>query len=93
MLKLAALEYSAPQILSSRSDDATSQLAAKFAVSAAIAHPLLAQLFFVEAGLPQLSTPCSSAVAITSIAIIVMAIPGPDIDTPGPDLKVHLREC
>jgi hypothetical protein len=61
----------------SGSDDATSQLTAKFAVSAAIAHSLLAQLFFVEAGLPQLSTPCSSAVAITPIAIIVMAIPGP----------------
>jgi hypothetical protein len=57
----------------SRSDDATSQLAAKFAVSATIAHPLLVQLFFVKAGLPHLSTPCSSAVAITSITIIVMA--------------------
>jgi hypothetical protein len=77
----------------SRSDDATSQLATKFAVSAAIAHPLLAQLFFVEAGLPQLSTPCSPAVVITSIAIIVMAIPGPDMDTSRPDLHAHLREC
>jgi hypothetical protein len=56
-------------------------------------HPLLAQLFFVEAGLPQFSTPCSSAVVITSIAIIVMAIPGPDIDTSRPDLHAHLREC
>jgi len=67
-------------------------LSAKFPVSAAIAHPLLAQLLFVEAGLPQLSTPCSSAVAITSIAIIVMAIPGPDINTSRPDLHAHLGE-
>jgi hypothetical protein len=36
---------SAPQILSEPVGHATSQLAAKFAVSVAIAHPLLAQLF------------------------------------------------
>jgi hypothetical protein len=53
---------------------------------------LLAQLFFVEAGLPQLSTPCSGAVVITAIAIIVVAIPGADIDTPRSDLNTHLRE-
>jgi len=54
---------------------------------------LLAQLFFVEAGLPQFSTPRSSAIVITSIAIIVMAMLGPNIDTSRPDLHAHLREC
>jgi hypothetical protein len=68
-------------------------LPAQFTVSSAIAGPLLAQLFFVEAGLPQLSTPCSSAVTITAIPIIVMTITGADIDTPRPNLNAHLREC
>jgi hypothetical protein len=53
---------------------------------------LLAQLLFVEAGLPQLSTPSSSAVAVAPIAIIVMAISRPDIDASRPDLNAHLRE-
>jgi hypothetical protein len=53
---------------------------------------LLAQLLFVEAGLPQFSTPSASAVAVAPIAIIVMAISRPDIDASRPDLNAHLRE-
>jgi hypothetical protein len=74
-------------------------LSAKFPVSAAIAHPLLAQLFFVEAGLPQLST-LSPSIAITAlvailapIIIIIMAmIARTDIDASRADLEISLRE-
>ena len=66
-------------------------LPAQFTISAAIAHARFAQLFFVEASLPQFSAPCSSIV--TPIALLIVAmVPRTHMDSSRPDLNVNLRE-
>jgi lysylphosphatidylglycerol synthetase-like protein (DUF2156 family) len=48
-------------------------LPAEFAISPAVAHALLAQFFFVKAGLPQLST-LSPSIVRTVVAIVAATI-------------------
>jgi hypothetical protein len=44
----------------------------------------------VETGLSQLSTPRPSIAITSMVAIIIVAMPGPDVDASRPDLNIDL---